>query len=47
MMTEVVDRIQTVGKTLGCILKDRHDLGDLRSGELEPLVAGAREVPPP
>ncbi len=37
----------TVGKTLGCILKDRHDLGDLRSAELEPLVAGAREVPPP
>ncbi len=37
---EHLDR-ETVEQTLGCILKDRHDLHELGGGELEALVAEA------
>jgi MoxR-like ATPase len=39
--------LETVQETLGCIVKDRHDLASLPRGELEPLVAAAREGAPP
>jgi MoxR-like ATPase len=32
---------ETVGETLGCILKDRHDLQDLTGGEVSALVAAS------
>jgi MoxR-like ATPase len=37
---------ETVERTLGCLLKDRHDLGDLGSEEIAELVvnAGSREA---
>jgi MoxR-like ATPase len=40
-----VTRLETevVGQTLGCLLKDRRDLADLRSTALDALVAQARE----
>ncbi|MGH9316996.1 MAG: AAA family ATPase [Thermoanaerobaculia bacterium] len=34
--------VEAVEQTLGCILKDRHDLCDLTSGELSSLVGQAR-----
>ena len=36
--------LETVEQTLGCILKDRHDLSDLRGGELAALVEEAAAV---
>ena len=33
--------VETVERTLGCILKDRHDMGDLSSEEIAALVADA------
>jgi MoxR-like ATPase len=33
--------VETVERTLGCILKDRHDMGDLSSEEITALVADA------
>ena len=33
--------VETVEETLGCILKDRHDLGDVRGRELAALVGEA------
>ena len=41
---EHLDR-ETVEETLGCILKDRHDLAELGGGELEAVLAEAAEVP--
>jgi MoxR-like ATPase len=35
-----------VSQTLGCLLKDRRDLADLRAPDLEALVAQAREADP-
>lgn len=34
---------ETVEETLGCVVKDRHDLADLTRSEVEPLVLDARE----
>jgi MoxR-like ATPase len=41
--------VETVEQTLGCILKDRHDLADLTAGDRSTLVGEARgaEVPAP
>jgi MoxR-like ATPase len=39
--------LETVEQTLGCVLKDHHDLRDLGGGELEAALAAAlAEVPP-
>jgi MoxR-like ATPase len=40
---------ETVEQTLGCLLKDRHDLGDLSAADLSSLVAeaAAAEAPAP
>ena len=39
--------LETVEQTLGCVLKDHHDLHDLGGGELEAALAAAlAEVPP-
>jgi MoxR-like ATPase len=38
---------ESVGETLGCLVKDRHDWADLSREELAPIVAAAREDPPP
>jgi MoxR-like ATPase len=35
---------EVVGQTLGCLLKDRHDLADLDEGTLASLVAQAKET---
>jgi MoxR-like ATPase len=35
---------ETVGQTLGCFLKDRHDIDDLSPAEIDSLVADARSV---
>src|SRR5262249_49716817 len=32
---------ETAAQTLGCLLKDRHDMGDLSPAEISSLVAGA------
>jgi len=36
--------LETVEETLGCLLKDRHDLGELSDAELSTLVAKAAEA---
>jgi MoxR-like ATPase len=36
--------LETVEETLGCLLKDRHDLGELSDAELSTLVANAAEA---
>ena len=38
---------ETVEQTLGCLLKDRHDLGDLTAAELASLVGEAQSVEAP
>lgn len=38
---------ESVGETLGCLLKDRHDFLELEHRELETIVAEARESSPP
>ncbi len=37
--------VETVEETLGCLVKDRGDAGELRRAELAPLVEAARQVP--
>ena len=34
--------VDTVAETLGCVLKDHHDVRDLTAAEVESLLAGAR-----
>jgi MoxR-like ATPase len=38
---------ESAAATLGCLLKDRHDLAELPPGALGPLVSGAQEGSPP
>jgi hypothetical protein len=40
--------LETVEQTLGCVIKDHHDLDDLGGGELATALATAlAEAPPP
>src|SRR5436305_1684376 len=41
--SEHLDR-ETVAETLGCILKDQHDLRELGAGELETVLAEVAEA---
>ena len=36
---------EVVGETLGCLIKDRHDMRELAQGEVEALVSGSAETP--